>query len=65
MNKRLTKNLPQTIGGALALIICREMLANYRYEEYVKQILAKHIQQTLEREKQPNLAPAGAQSSSQ
>ena len=65
MNKKLTKNIPQTIGGALALIACRDMLANYRYEEDVKQILAKQIQQILEREKQPNLACTAAQSSSQ
>ena len=50
MNKRLTKNIPQTIYG---------------YQAGMKRILAKQIQQTLEREKQPNLAPAGAQPSSQ
>ena len=65
MNKRLTKNIPQTIGGVLALIAFREMFANYGYEEGMKQILAKQIQQILEREKQPNLAPTVAQSSSQ
>ena len=43
----------------------REMFANYGYEEGMKRILAKQIQQTLEREKQPNLAPAAAQSYSQ
>ena len=49
----------------------REMFANYGYEEGMKRIaakdpgLAKQIQQILEREKQPNLAPAVAQSSSQ
>ncbi len=49
----------------------REMLANYGYEEGVKRVaakdpgLAKQIQQILEREKQPNLASAVAQSSSQ
>ena len=40
----------------------REMFANYGYEEGVKRILAKQIQQTLEREKQPNLAVAITQS---
>ena len=65
MNKRLTKNSPQTIGGVLALIVFREMFANYRYEEDMKRILAKQIQQTLEREKQRNLATAIAQSFSQ
>ena len=60
MNKRLTKNLSQTIGGVRALIAFREMFANYEYEESMKQ-----IQQIPEREKQPNLAPAVAQSSSQ
>ena len=65
MNKRLMKNLPQAIGGVLALIAFREMFANYGYEEGMKRILAKQIQQTLEREKQPNLAPAAAQSYSQ
>ena len=60
MNKRLTKNNPQTIGRALALIAFREMSPNYEYEEDMKR-----IQQTLEREKQPNLAPTVAQSSSQ
>ena len=49
----------------------REMFANYGYEEGMKRIaakdpgLAKQIQQLLEREKQPNLVPAVAQSSSQ
>ena len=61
MNKRLTKNNSRTIGGVLALIAFREMFANYRYEEGMKQILAKQMQQILEREKQPNLAPAVAQ----
>ena len=65
MNKRLMKNIPQTIGGVLALIAFRVMFANYGYEEGMKRTLAQQIQQTLEREKQPNLAPAGAQSSSQ
>ena len=65
MNRRLTKNSPQTIGGVLALIVFREMFANDGYEEGMKRILAKQIQQILEREKQPNLAPAGAQSSFQ
>ena len=64
MNKRLTKNNPH-IGGVLALITFREMFANYGYEEGMKQISAKQIQQTLEREKHPNLAPTVAQSSSQ
>ena len=50
MNKRLTKNIPQTIGGVLALIAFREMFANYGYEESMKRILAKQIQQILERE---------------
>ena len=65
MNKRLTKNISQTVGGALALIACREILANCGYEEDAKQILAKQIQQILKREKQPNLAPTVVQSSSQ
>ena len=65
MNKRLTKNIPQTIGGVLALIAFREMFANYGYEESMKRLLAKQIQQTFEREKQPNLTPAVAQSYSQ
>ena len=49
----------------------REIFANYGYEEGIKRIaakdpgLAKQIQQILEREKQPNLTPAVAQSSSQ
>ena len=65
MNKRLTKNIPQIIGGVCALIAFREMFANYGYEEGMKRILAKQIQQILEREKQPNLAPAVSQSYSQ
>ncbi len=65
MNKRLTKNIPQTIGGTLALLAFREMFANYGYEEGMKRILANQIQQILERERQPNLARAIAQSSSQ
>ena len=65
MNKRLTKNIPQTIGGVRALIAFREMFANYGYEAGVKRILAKQGQQIIEREKQPNLAPNVAQSSSQ
>ena len=65
MNKRLTKNNPQTIGGVCAPIAVREMFADYGYEEGRERILAKQIQQTLEREKQFNLAPAVAQSSSQ
>ena len=43
----------------------REMFANYGYEEGMKRILEKQIQQILEREKQPNLTRAIAQSSSQ
>ena len=65
MSKRLTKNSPQTIGGVRALIACREMFANYGYEEGKEGILANQIQQTFEREKQLNLAPTVAQSSSQ
>ena len=65
MNKRLTKNIPQTIDGVLALIAIREIFANYGYEEDMKRILAKQIQQILERERQPNLAPTVAQSFSQ
>ena len=65
MNKRLTKNIPQTIGGVLALIAIRETFADYGYEEGMKQILANQIPQILEREKQPNLARTAAQSSSQ
>ena len=65
MNKRLTKNIPQTIDGVLALIAYREMFANYGYEEDMKRILAKQIQQTLQREKQPNLTSAVAQFSTQ
>ena len=64
MNKKLTKNNPQTIRGVLALIAFREMFASYGYEEDMKQLLAKQIQPILEREKQPNLAPILAQSSS-
>ena len=41
------------------------MFANYGYEEGMKRILAKQIQQILDREKQPNLAPIVTQSSSQ
>ena len=47
----------------------REMFANYGYEEGMKRIaakdpkLAKQIQQILDREKQPNLILAVAQSS--
>ena len=71
MNKKLTKNIPQTIGRVHALIAFREMFVNCGYEEGMKRIaakdpgLAEQIQQILEREKQPNLAPAVAQSSSQ
>ena len=65
MNKRLTKNISQTMGGFLALIAFREISVNYGYEEGMKRILAKQIQQILERDKQPNLTPAVAQSSSQ
>ena len=50
MNKKLTKNIPQTIGGVLALIAFRGIFANYGYEESMKRILAKQIQQILERE---------------
>ena len=50
MNERLTKNSPQTIGGVRALIAFWEMFANYRYEEGMKRILVKQIQQILERE---------------
>ncbi len=64
MNKRLTKNNPQTIRGVRALIAFREMSTNYGYEGDMKRLLAKQIQQTLERDKQPNLTPAIAQSSS-
>ena len=53
------------IGGVRALIALREMYANYGCAEGVKRILVKQIQQILEREKQPNLAPTVAQSSSQ
>ncbi len=49
MNKRLTKNIPKTINGVRALITFREMFANYGYEEGMKQILAKQIQQTNEK----------------
>ena len=65
MNKRLTKNISQTMGGVLALIAFREISVNYGYEEGMKRILAKQIQQILERDKQPNLTPTIAQSSSQ
>ena len=65
MNKRLTKNSPQTISDVLALMTFREMFANYGYEEGMKRILAKQIQQILERETQPDLAPTVAQSTSQ
>ena len=43
----------------------REMFANYGYEEGMKRILAKQMQQILEREKQPNIAPTVSQSYSQ
>lgn len=49
----------------------REIFANYGYEEGMKRIaakdpgLAKQVQQILGREKQPNLTPAVARSSSQ
>ena len=59
MNKRLTN------GGVLTLIAFREMFINYGYKEGLKRILAKQGQQILEREKQPNLTLAVAQSSSQ
>ena len=65
MNKRLAKNIPKTMGGVLALIAIRQMFANYGYGEGMKRILAKQIQQALEREKQPNPVPAVAQFSSQ
>ena len=65
MKNRLTKNIAQTIGGVLVLITFREMFVNYGYKEGMKQILAKRIQQILEREKQPNLTLTVAQSSSQ
>ena len=65
MNKRLMKNIPQTIGGVLALIALRGMFGNYGYEEGMKRILAEQIQQILEREKQPNLTPAAARPISQ
>ena len=65
MNIRLKKNIPQTIGSFPTLIAFREMFTNYGYEEGVKRILAKQIQQILEQEKQPNLTPAVAQSSFQ
>ena len=51
MNKRLTKNIPQTIDGTPVLIAFRGMFANYGYEEGMKQMLAKQIQQLLKREK--------------
>ena len=60
MNKRLTKKIPQAIGSVRAVIVFREMFANYGYKESMKQ-----IQQIPEREKQPNLTPAVAQSYSQ
>lgn len=50
MDKRLMKNNPQAIGRVLVLIAFREMFANYKYEEEMKRILAKQIQQILERE---------------
>ena len=53
------------MGGVLALIAFREISLNYGYEEGMKRILAKQIQQILERDKQPNLTPTIAQSSSQ
>ena len=65
MNKRLTKNIPKTIDGVIAPIAFREMFANYRYEESMKRILVKQIQQIFERERQPNLTPIVAQFSSQ
>ena len=49
MSKKTNEKQPQTIGGVLTLIAFREMFANYGYEEDVKQILAKQIQQILER----------------
>ena len=51
MNKGLTKNLLQTIGGVLALIAFREISVNYGYEEGMKQTLAQQIQQILKRDK--------------
>ena len=65
INKRLMKNIPQAIGRVRALIAFRKMFVNYGCAEGVKQILAKQIQQILERDKQPNLIPAIAQSSAQ
>ena len=59
MNTRLAKNIPQTIDGVLALVVFREMFANYGYEEGMKRIaakdpgLAKQIQQFLERKNNP------------
>ena len=50
MNKKLTKNIPQTIVGVRALTAFRKMFANYGCEEGMKRILAKQIQQILERE---------------
>ena len=44
------KNIPQKIGRVLVLIAFRKMFANYGYEEIMKRILAKQIQQILERE---------------
>ena len=43
MNTRLAKNIPQTIDGVLALVVFREMFANYGDKEGMKQILAKQI----------------------
>ena len=65
MNKRLTKNIPQTIGGVRALIGFRGIFANYEYEKGRERLLAKQGQQILEREEQPNLASAVAQFSPQ
>ena len=65
MNKRLTKNSPQTIGGVRTPIAFREMFANAGYEEGAKRILAKQAQQIFEREKQPHLTRTIAQSTFQ
>ena len=65
MNKRLTKNNPQTIRGVLTLIAFREMSTNYGYEADMKRLLAKQIQQIFEREKQPHLTRTIAQSTFQ
>ena len=65
MNTKLTKNSSRTIGGVCTLIVFREIYINYGYEEDMKQILAKRVQQTLQRERQPNLTSAIAQSASQ